>query len=486
MQVKDLVVTGDARILGNIYTQNGPISGGLVNSSGGSGSSGYTISKDSNGTVTLKDGSGNSCGSFKDDDTKYNLSAASSNLGGVKSGGDVTISDGIITVNDDSHNHIIANVDGLQTALDGKSASGHTHNYAGSASAGGAANSVKTSLTFNNGGAGASSGTTFNGSTARTISYNTIGAASASSLTNVTSTLTTHTNASNPHSDSMAKNNPEGTGRFHFGHQHSFNTSAGVTHGYAFGGCNSITGDYGVAMGNYVIASTNQLVIGHYSKSGLGSLNGTSGTAFVIGNGSSGSQSQALRVSYAGDLYTAKGTINSGADYAEYFEWKDQNVLSEDRRGYFVTLEENKIKIAQSKDYILGVISGQPSIIGNGDEDWQGRFIKDDFGAYIEEHFEYEIEELDEATNQIIKKKESGTKWKENPEYDATKEYIQRADRPEWDAVGMLGVLAVRDDGTCEVNGYCGVTDGGIATKAETGYRVIERVNDHIVKIVFR
>ena len=38
----------------------------------------------------------------------------------VKQGGDVTISDGIITVNDDSHNHVIANVDGLQTALDNK------------------------------------------------------------------------------------------------------------------------------------------------------------------------------------------------------------------------------------------------------------------------------------------------------------------------------------------------------------------------------
>lgn len=38
----------------------------------------------------------------------------------VKEGGDVTIQDGIITINDDSHNHIISNIDGLQTALDGK------------------------------------------------------------------------------------------------------------------------------------------------------------------------------------------------------------------------------------------------------------------------------------------------------------------------------------------------------------------------------
>ena len=40
--------------------------------------------------------------------------------GGVKSGGDVTITNGTITVNDDSHSHVIANVDGLQTALNAK------------------------------------------------------------------------------------------------------------------------------------------------------------------------------------------------------------------------------------------------------------------------------------------------------------------------------------------------------------------------------
>lgn len=58
----------------------------------------------------------------------YTLPSAGSSLGGVKSGGDVTISSGVITVNDDSHNHIISNVDGLQSALDGKAASGHSHN----------------------------------------------------------------------------------------------------------------------------------------------------------------------------------------------------------------------------------------------------------------------------------------------------------------------------------------------------------------------
>ena len=48
------------------------------------------------------------------------LPATGDTLGLVKTGGDCIISDGVITVNDDSHNHIIQNVDGLQSALDAK------------------------------------------------------------------------------------------------------------------------------------------------------------------------------------------------------------------------------------------------------------------------------------------------------------------------------------------------------------------------------
>lgn len=58
----------------------------------------------------------------------YTLPSAGSSLGGVKSGGDVTISSGVITVNDDSHNHVISNVDGLQSALDAKADASHSHN----------------------------------------------------------------------------------------------------------------------------------------------------------------------------------------------------------------------------------------------------------------------------------------------------------------------------------------------------------------------
>lgn len=60
----------------------------------------------------------------------YTLPAAGSTLGGVKSGGDVTISSGTITVNDDSHNHVISNIDNLQSTLDAKASSSHTHTAA--------------------------------------------------------------------------------------------------------------------------------------------------------------------------------------------------------------------------------------------------------------------------------------------------------------------------------------------------------------------
>lgn len=68
--------------------------------------------------------------SVEDGANKYELpTATSSILGGVKSGGDVTInSEGVITINDDSHTHIINNIDGLQGALDAKVSASRTIN----------------------------------------------------------------------------------------------------------------------------------------------------------------------------------------------------------------------------------------------------------------------------------------------------------------------------------------------------------------------
>ena len=252
------------------------------------------------------------------------------------------------------------------------------------------------------------------------------------------------------------------------------------------------------AGGLHTYANECQYAIGHYNnKTNAGSSSGTNGSAFIVGNGSSATNlGNAFRVGYNGYVYAARTSLSSGADYAEYFEWADGNPNNEDRRGLFVTMDGDKIKIASPEDeYILGIVSGQPCIIGNADECWSGRYLLDDFGSFIEEEYEYEEEIItshwdEENKKEIFEKSyitKTGVRFKENPDYDPNRDYISRADRQEWSAIGMVGVLSVIDDGTCQVNGYCKVAEDGTATAALTGgYRVIKRINDHIVKVIFK
>lgn len=283
-------------------------------------------------------------------------------------------------------------------------------------------------------------------------------------------------------------------------HAEGYNTVASNTASHAEGRATTANGDYSHAEGFKTTALTNQHAQGHYNNTTNATANSTSGTstgtAFVIGNGSSSDNtSNAFRVTGEGATVAKKAYSTTGADYAEFREWLDGNEDNEDRRGYFVTLVGKKIRKANAGEYIRGVVSALPSVIGNYDEEWMGRYIRDDFGAFITETFEYEDEVITGYTEDgepiIETATKTGTKWKENPEYDKEKEYIPREERKEWDAVGMVGELSVRDDGTCKVNGYCKCADGGIATNAEVSeysyltpiYRVVDRVTENIVKI---
>lgn len=272
-----------------------------------------------------------------------------------------------------------------------------------------------------------------------------------------------------------------------YSHSEGIGSNASGYAAHAEGVDTIAAGDYSHAAGYATTTLHNQYVIGHYNgNSTAGLTTGTTGDAFIIGKGTSSSTSNAMRVTYAGKIFAAQTTITAGADYAEFFEWQDSNPNGEDRRGYFVTLDGENIKIAEPDDYILGIVSGMPCVVGNGDEDWRGRYILDDFGAFITEEFEYEEEIIDKETGETKIVIKTGTRYKENPDYDPSLPYIQREDRPEWDAVGMVGILSVRDDGTCQVNGFCKVAEGGIATASESGYRVIKRINENIVKVVFK
>lgn len=301
--------------------------------------------------------------------------------------------------------------------------------------------------------------------------------------------------------DNLYTNHVEGVNNLGTGRgSHVSGTSNVSTKSESFttGNYNNNLADYASIFGVGNIANENiSLVTGHYNlKASSNSVNSNNqlGNAFVIGNGTSDTtRGNAFRVTYAGGVYGLSAYNASGADYAEYFEWGDENENNEDRCGYFVTLDGTKIKIATAGDYILGVISANPCVIGNGDEDWLGKYEHDEFGRFIYEDVEEEIEQVNSETGEISLVKTGNIikngRMKLNPDYDNAKEYISRADRSEWDLVGMLGVLAVRDDGTCQVNGYCSVDSSGIATNSANvtnTYRVIARVNDNIIKIIFR
>ena len=258
---------------------------------------------------------------------------------------------------------------------------------------------------------------------------------------------------------------------------------------------NYVSGSNVLIAGNNNQAHSNQTAFGHFCKLSTiqSSESGSeSRTAFMIGNGSDSSRSNAFRVNYNGTIYATNSTIATGADYAEYFEWADGNPDGEDRVGLFVTFDEQepeKIKIASPGDYILGIVSGHPNTIGNGDEDWRGRYVLDEFGRYIEETYEYEEIWQDKDGIKHTETKE-GIRYKENPDYDPDELYIPREERPEWSAIGMVGVLSVYDDGTCQVNGYCRCGENGVATLAEERtfdtYRVIQRISNNIIKVVIK
>ena len=304
-----------------------------------------------------------------------------------------------------------------------------------------------------------------------------------------------------------------------YSHAEGLSTSARGNYSHAEGHGTSTYGSYNHSEGEYTLAgsenvaqahasghstsatNSNSASMGHYNAAMTtgGSSTNTNGTAFVIGNGTAATAlKNAFSVQFDGTVKAASTiTASTTADYAEYFEWYDKNPNNEDRVGYFVTFDSgDKIKIGSPEDeYILGIVSGEPFVLGNGDCDvWNGMVMRDAFRRTIYEPApKYEYLPHGEAIP--VKDKDGkpvyeGTKPKYNPNYDPTQPYINRADRPEWSAVGMLGVLAVRDNGQCQINSYCTVGQGGIAVPADINsihkYRVIKRNATNVVEVVFR
>ena len=272
------------------------------------------------------------------------------------------------------------------------------------------------------------------------------------------------------------------------------------------GGYNNSASDFCAVISGYNNkALTQQLKSGHYSKDGVaGNTTGTTGDAFIIGNGTgTSSRSNAFRVAYNGSVYGLSAFNSTGADYAEMFEWADGNSNSEDRRGLFVTFDEtdfSKIRLANAGDEVIGVISATPSVIGNSyDDTWKGMYKTDIFGQPISHTVHYdavykerEVPDVDGEGNELetthteqvlVHEAYDAEEYILNPDFDSEQEYVPRSQRKEWAVVGIVGQIVVVDDGTCVAGGRCTVGSNGKATVAESGIRVLERLDDTHIRV---
>ena len=306
----------------------------------------------------------------------------------------------------------------------------------------------------------------------------------------------------------------------HFCHAEGTRTQATVNNAHSEGDLSIASGRQGHAEGNQTLASgycshaegqkteatnyyshaegvgtisagRNQLALGKYNIRDTSNL-------IIAGKGSNANnRSNAFTLSSTGAGWFAGAVTSTGADYAELFEWLDGNPNGEDRIGMVVTLEGDKIRLANADDDILGVISGTAGVLGdNAMYEWKDKYLTDDYGRIIyddpaEEFVEYTdyVDPSDPSTWVTVKESTGFHVYpKMNPNFDPSQEYISREDRKEWDAVGLIGKLHVRDDGSCKVGGYARVDANGIVTASlnKTNMQVMKRITDNIILVMMR
>lgn len=195
----------------------------------------------------------------------------------------------------------------------------------------------------------------------------------------------------------------------------------------------------------------------------------------AMGYGTGGPSAENTGIEFrpiSGNAYF-KGKITSGnstGDYAEYFESQSGREIP---NGYMVTLDGRYIRKANSNDTPIGIISGTAGVI-LGDQMFhhKEKFLKDEFGVVQTEWTTKEWQ--DDEGNTYSEEVELPIP---NPDWEESdgEEYLDRASRPEWNVVGLVGQVYTRIDSTVSENNYI-KPDKGIGTKDNNNgfYRVLE------------
>lgn len=168
-----------------------------------------------------------------------------------------------------------------------------------------------------------------------------------------------------------------------------------------------------------VAGASGRVGIGAASPAALLEIAGSTADYLLAGDGTAD-----FRLGSDGNGSCSGAWSGGGADYAEWFEWADGNPEGEDRRGLSVVLDGAKIRPARPGETPMGVISGNPAVIGDGDlGGWKHRWLRDDYGTVL---------------------RDADGRPRQAPAYDAARPYVPRAARPEWALAGLLGKLRLR------------------------------------------
>ncbi|MBU2025578.1 MAG: peptidase G2 autoproteolytic cleavage domain-containing protein [Patescibacteria group bacterium] len=174
-----------------------------------------------------------------------------------------------------------------------------------------------------------------------------------------------------------------------------------------------------------------------------------------------------MRLTSGGAGYVDSGFYNPAGDYAEFFESVNKKEIPV---GTSVILVGDRIRPAKKGEEPLGVISGNPAMVGNCDigfgENWSRKYLTDEFGRRVYEEVDFwSIKKFDDKEKRQIKKANNLTvengfcdeipapngatirkvkREKINPGWDKNEKYISRMERPEWNIVGLLGQIPVK------------------------------------------
>lgn len=288
-----------------------------------------------------------------------------------------------------------------------------------------------------------------------------------------------------------------------------------TTYGLIGGGNhNLVDGSFGIVLGGSYnnAAHTNSVVLGKGAKS-----RSAGDFVFGYGTGSANVANNKFRVNTSGQIFAVSTSISTGADYAEMFAYLDNNVNNEDRRGYFVSIKDDKIYIGN--DNIIGVVSSNPAIIADAaDFEWIDSELKDIWGETIYDTYTKYSKmrtNIFENNSGILfsqppnKSNKNGILFsastidnketfeistvkipKLNPNYNPDIVYIPRRERKEYAAVGLLGKLLVRTSEKITSNKI----DADVNGMAKNGskYHVLKTIKEcepgsyGIVQILFK